>query len=55
VDLHREPVALQINGAKPVNGIGARRDNGRSAPEAVTVSKNGRGEESAGAKTDEPA
>ena len=53
VDLQREPLVLQITGAKSVNGDGARPENGLSGPEVVTVSQNGRGEGPA-AKTEEP-
>jgi len=41
VDLHPEPVVLQVSGAKPVNGNGLKRENGQSGPEAVTVSQKG--------------
>jgi MoaA/NifB/PqqE/SkfB family radical SAM enzyme len=53
VDLHPEPVVLQVNVAKPVNGNGSNHQNGGTGPETIYASKNGQGEESAEAKTEE--
>ena len=54
VDLHLEPVALQANGNKMINGN--RRTGGAEMPgsEAIRGSQNGQNEEMTEGKTEEP-
>jgi len=55
VDLHLEPVVLQVKGNKMINGN--RRAGGAEMPrsEAIRGSQNGQNEEMTEAKTEEPA
>jgi len=55
VDLHLEPVVLQVKGNKTINGN--RRAGGAEMPgsEAIRGSQNGQNEEMTEAKTEEPA
>ena len=54
VDLYLEPVALQVNDNKTINGN--RRTSGTEMPESAAIpgSQNGQNEQMAEAKTEEP-
>ena len=54
VDLHLEPVVLQVNGAKPGNKNGAKGESQVPGPEGIYTFKNGHTDDVTEAKTEEP-